>query len=160
MPIGIGDVLAHITGQGEKPEKILEALQVLVACGFANPMRGALHATNTSGIVQPRLVGNFNRYLDKTDLSDKDVWFASQVAGCGISLPASEAFVMQALNRAGLTNSVSALMPELERIAHTPASLSVIKADEPTAELARDLIREVVNNSLPQWYAYALLEAA
>lgn len=160
MPIGVGDVLSHPATKDEQPEKILEALQVLVACGIASPMRGQLSATNSSGTAQPRLVGNFNRYLDKTDLTDKAVYLSSQVMGCGVVLSAREAFVMQALNRAGLNNSVSALMPELRRIAHTPASLSVIKAAEPTPEMARSLICDVIGESLPQWYAYALLEAA
>jgi hypothetical protein len=160
MPAGVGDVLSHPAGKGENPEKILEALQILVACGIASPMRGQLSAPFINSAAQPRLVGNFNRYLDKTDLTDKDIYLSSQVMGCGVALSAREAFVMQALNRAGLSESVSALMPELRRIAHTPASLSVIEAEEPTAEIARGLICDVVGKSLPQWYAYALLEAA
>ncbi|MGB9154646.1 MAG: methyltransferase regulatory domain-containing protein [Alphaproteobacteria bacterium] len=160
MPVGVGDVLSHPAGQGEQPEKILEALQILVACGIASPMRGQMTSTVSDSTAQPRLVGSFNRYLDKTDLTDKDVYLSSQVMGCGITFSAREAFVMQAVNRAGLTNSVSALMPELRRIAHTPASMSVIKADEATPEMALSLVRDVVGKSLPQWYAYALLEAA
>ena len=160
LPIGVGDVLAHPAGQGEKPEQILEALQILVACGIALPMRGQTSSTNNSSVAQPRLVGNFNRYLDKTDLTGENVWMASQVIGCGVSLSAREAFVMQALNRAGLNNSVSALMPELRRIAGTSVSMSIIQADEPTAEMAHVLICDVIETSLPQWYAYALLEAA
>ena len=160
MPVGVGDILLHTSCQDERPEKILEAMQVLVACGFVNPMRGALTSTQRDTITQPRLVGSFNRFLDKTDLTHQDVLFASQVAGCGIALPAREAFVMQAINRAGLHNSVSALMPELRRIANTPMALSVIQTEEPTAEIAHAMILDVVSKSLPQWYAYALLEAA
>jgi hypothetical protein len=110
--------------------------------------------------MRPRLVGSFNRYLDKTNLSEKDVWFASQVMGCGVTLPASEAFVMQALNRGGLNNSVAALMPEIRRIANTPVAMSVLKLENATAEEAHAFILDVVGKSLPQWYAYALLEAA
>ncbi len=160
MPIGIGDFLLHPSGEGEKPSKIVEALQILVACGIASPMRGVHGPVSHANVAQPRLVGSFNRYLDKTDLTDKDVWFASSVMGCGVSLPARDAFVMQALNRAGLSNSVSALMPELRRIAHTPAGMSIMQAEEPTPEMAQSLVRDVVGKSLPQWYAYALLEAA
>jgi hypothetical protein len=160
MPVGVGDILTHESGKGEDAAKILEAIQVMVACGIAHPMRGSLIETRTGSIAQPRLVGSFNRYLDKTDLNDKEVWFASQVLGSGITLPASEAFVMQALNRAGLNNSVSALMPELRRVAKTTAGLSIIKEAEPTAEIAHAMVTEIVGKSLPQWYAYALLEAA
>jgi hypothetical protein len=160
MPIGIGDILAHPSGCGEAPEKILEALQILVACGFASPMRGTMTANNNFSVSQPRFVGNFNRFLDKTNLTDQDVLFASQVAGCGVVLPAREAFVMQAINRVGLSDSVMALMPELQRIANTPAAMSVINAEEPTAEIAHAMVLDIVGKSLPQWYAYALLEAA
>jgi hypothetical protein len=161
LPMGIGDFLAHPSGQNEQPEKIIEALQILVACGIASPMRGLRAAnSNTSSIAQPRLVGSFNSYLDKTDLSDKEVWFSSSVMGCGVAVPARDAFVMQALNRAGLTNSVSALMPELRRIANTPSAKTIFKSADPTAEIAQELIRDVVGKSLPQWYAYALLSAA
>jgi hypothetical protein len=159
MPMGIGDFLSHPSGQGDSPEKILESLQVLVACGIAIPMRGLRNQGNHSSIAQPRLVGSFNRYLDKTDLTDKDVWFASQVIGCGVAISAREAFVMQALNRAGLSNSVSALMPELRRIAPTEAAMPIMQTTEPTAEMAQTLVRDVVSKSLPQWYAYALLES-
>jgi len=159
--MGVGDFLAHPSGQDEQPDEIIGALQVLVACGIASPMRGLLNQTSTNGIAQPRLVGGFNRFLDKTDLNGDDVWFASQVMGCGIALPAREAFVMQALNRAGLSNSVSALLPELRRIANTTAALAILQNDDaPTPESAQKLVREVVGQSLPQWYAYALLEAA
>ncbi|MFA5041002.1 MAG: methyltransferase regulatory domain-containing protein, partial [Bdellovibrionales bacterium] len=160
MPVGVGDVLAHPSGKGENPEKILEAFQILVACGFASPMRGLLTANKGTSVTQPRFVGNFNMFLDKTNLTDQDVLLASHVAGCGVVLPARDVFVMQAVNRAGLNDSVTALMPELQRIANTPAAWTVIKAEEPTAELAHAMIVDVVGKSLPQWYAYALLEAA
>lgn len=160
MPVGVGDMLAHPDTCDEQPEKILEALQLLVACGFAMPMRGMISEINSGSIAQPRFVGSYNRFLDKEDLSESEVLFASQVAGFGVTLPAREAFVMQALNRAGLVNSVSALMPELRRIANTPASMTIMNADEPTDELAHLMVLEVVGKSLPKWYAYALLEAA
>lgn len=160
LPLGVGDVMSHPAGLGEQPAKILEVLQVLVACGLALPMRGALTSTNVGTTAKPRLVGSFNRFLDKTSLSDTDVMFASQVAGCGVTLPARDAFVIQALNRGGLNNSVSALMPELRRIANTSTSLSIFNAKEPTAEMAHAMILDIVGESLPQWYAYALLEAA
>jgi hypothetical protein len=160
MPIGIGDFLSHASGRDEDPAKIIEALQILVACGIASPMRGQLTIVNNASVAQPRLVGNFNRYLDQTDVTDQEVWFSSQVMGCGVILPARDALVMQALNRAGLSNSVSALMPELRRIAPTGAAMSIMQTDQPTAELAQSLVRDVIGKSLPQWYAYALLEAA
>ena len=160
MPMGISDVLSHPECEGETAESILDAIQILVACGIAHPMRGARSEINVGSVAQPRLVGNYNRYIDKTSLDEDDVWMASQIMGCGVAVSAREAFVMQALNRAGLSNSVSALMPELLRLAHTPASMSVVHAETVTAELAQSMVRDVVGESLPTWYAYALLEAA
>jgi hypothetical protein len=160
MPMGIGDFLSHPSGKDEQPEKIIGALQILAACGIAIPMRGFLNQRSNRSVAQPRLVGNFNRYLDKTDLNGDDVMLASQALGCGVLISARDAFVMQALNRAGLSNSVSALMPELRRIAHTKGAHAILANDEPTPEMAQSLVRDVVGASLPQWYAYALLEAA
>lgn len=86
---------------------------------------------------------------------------ASPVMGDVVNVSPREALVMQALNRAGLANSVSALLPELERIAKDPASSSrVSNVAEPTAETAHQMINDVVSESIVQWYAYGLLEAA
>ena len=54
MPIGIGDFLLHPSGQDEKPSKIVEALQVLVACGIASPMRGVHGPVKHASVAQPR----------------------------------------------------------------------------------------------------------
>ena len=68
---------------------------------------------------------------------------------------------MQALDRAGLANSVSALLPELERLAKNPALAAyVTDLAEPTATSAHDMIEDTVSRSIVQWYAYGLLEAA
>jgi hypothetical protein len=158
LPIGIGDFLNHPSGAGESAAKVVEALQILVACGIATPMRGQRTPMHNENVAQPRFVGSFNRYLDKTALSGADVCLASQVMGCGITVSGREALVMQALNRAGLNDSVSALMPELRRLA-TSGGVSPVKGD-PTAEGAQALVRNVVSKSLPQWFAYAILEAA
>ena len=160
LPMGIGDFMSHVSGQGEKPEKIIEAVQILVAVGIANPMRGKRALTNTGSVAQPRFVGSFNRYIDKTSVTGDDIWVSSPVMGCGVKISARDALVMQALNRAGLANSVSALIPELRRIAEMPNGKTMLSAAEPTPEMAQALVRDVVGKSLPQWYAYGLLEAA
>jgi len=160
LPVGIADILEHPSCEGISPEKAMEVLQILVACGYAIPMRGSLTTTKMTSVEQPKLVGSFNRFLDKTELGDNDVLFASQVAGCGIALSAREAFVIQAINRVGLNGSVSALMPELRRIANTPTAEKIIQEKEPTPEGAHAMIIDIAGKSLPQWYAYALLEAA
>lgn len=160
MPIGVGDVMAHETGAGEDPLKILEAFQILVACGFAMPMRGVQSELNMSNLAHPRLVGGFNRYLDKATLSDEDILFASQVAGCGIYYSAREAFVIQALNRVGLVESPKALFPELKRIENTPAAVTILNNDLLTDEFAHRMVIDIVGHSLSDWYALAVMEAA
>ena len=155
LPLGIGDFLSHDSGKGEDPSQIMEALQVLVACGIAAPMRGKLAPTRTGNMTQPRFVGSFNRFVDKTAVGGGDVLLASPIMGCGVAVSAREALVMQALNRAGLSNSVSALLPELRRLAGTAAAQGEATSDE-----AVKMVRDVVDQALPQWYAYGLLEAA
>jgi hypothetical protein len=160
LPAGVNDALSVLKNDVKGPEEILEAFQTLVACGFASPMRGIQTEFQMDDFSQPRLVGGFNRFLDKLALTDSDVLLSSEVAGFGLKLPARDAFVMQALNRAGLTDSLSALMPELNRIAGTPAAAPIIRDEALSPEAARKMIADVAGKSLPKWYAYALLEAA
>ncbi len=160
MPIGIGDLLSCSSCQNEEPLKLVETLQTLVACGIVNPMRGIRDGLKINDFTQPRLSGGFNRHLDKESLTEVDVLFSSQVAGYGLVLSAGEAFVVQAISRAGLKDSVSALMPELNRIADTPAARSVMNSDKPTPEIAHKMICDIAGKEMPTWYALALLEAA
>jgi hypothetical protein len=67
---------------------------------------------------------------------------------------------MQALDRAGLANSVSALLPELQRLAKNPLQAARVMDSEPTPESAKQMIEDVVSESIVKWYAYGLLEAA
>ena len=143
------------------PTEVVGALQILVACGIARPMRGSQVNTNMQSISMPKLVGSFNRFLDKTAVTNNETWLASPVLGSGISLAPRDALVIQALDRVGLADSVSALMPELERLAKNPAAASrIMDTTEPTPELAHDMIEASVSRSILQWYAYGVLEAA
>ncbi len=161
MPVSIGDFLSHPTGEEFEPTEVVGAMQILVACGLAQPMRGVREANNVTSVAQPRLVGDFNRYLDKTSVTGGDLWMSSPVLGGAVSLSARDALVMQALGRAGLADSVSALLPELERLAKNPAqAAAIMDVAEPTAEIAQHMIQDVVAKSIVQWYAYGLLEAA
>jgi hypothetical protein len=159
MPLGVGDFLSHPDSEGFAPENILEAIQVLVACGIARPMRGLYQSGNVTSIAQPRFAGTFNRISGQAELSSGEVLMASPVLGNSVSVSAIEVLVMQALDRAGLANSVSALLPELERLAKNPALASFVTADA-TAAGAQTMIEDTVSRSLVQWYAYGLLEAA
>ena len=136
LPISIGDFLAHPAGVGTAPAKVVEALQILVACGIVYPMRGLRGSDVAASIAQPRLSGSFNRGLDKIEVTGGDVLLSSSILGCAVAIPAREALVMQALNRVGLADLVSALMPELLRLAKKGAH--IIDSDkELTPETAR-----------------------
>jgi len=161
MPLSIGDFLAHPEGKAYSPADVVGAVQILVACGLARPMRGHYQSTTQANIAQPRLAGSFNQYLDKTTVTGAKIWLASPMAGGAVTVSARDALVMQALNRAGLANSVSALLPELERLAKDPASAArVMDAGAPSAEMATSMIKDSVSQSIVQWYAYGLLAAA
>ena len=161
MPVGIGDFLAHPEGKSFSATDVVNAIQTLVACNIARPMRGHYKSITRADIAQPRLVGSFNRYLDKTAITGNKVWLASPVAGSAVEVSARDALVMQALNRVGLANAVSALLPELQRLAKDPVSAaSILHAVAPTSETATKMIKDSVTESAVQWYAYGLLAAA
>lgn len=161
QPAGIGDFLQQMEGKDFTDAEVVEAVQILVALGIARPMRGARETGNVSSLAQPRFAGSFNRYVDKVSVTQGAMAMASPVMGDVMEVSARDALVMQALNRAGLANSVSALLPELERLAKEPASVSgLTDGVEPTAEVAYQMINDVVSHSIVQWYAYGLLEAA
>jgi hypothetical protein len=161
VPATIGDFLSHPSGKNFMPLDIVGAVQILIACGVARPMRGHHASGDLSNIEKPQLVGGFNRYLDKTALTGSSVWMASPVIGSAIKISARDALVMQALGRVGLVNSPSALLPELERLAENPSQAAkIMDVATPTAEIARDIVQDVVGKSIVKWYAYGLLEAA
>jgi len=160
MPVGIGDILAHPSTENFVPQDVVDAVQVIIACGIGRPMRGLYRATNINSISQPRLVGSFNKYLDKASLTGHEMPLASPVLGDAMTLSPRDALVMQALVRAGLANSVAALLPELQRLALNPAQAARVMDAEPTEEIARQMIEDAVSESIVQWYAYGLLEAA
>jgi hypothetical protein len=160
MPVSIGDFFAHPDGQGFDATEVVGAIQVLVACDIARPMRGLYRAGNIASVAQPRFAGEFNRILGHTELAAKEALFASPVMGAAMSVPVREVLVMQALDRAGLANSVPALLSELERVARNPSLATYVSDSAPTATSARALVEDTVSRSIVQWYAYGLLEAA
>jgi precorrin-6B methylase 2 len=160
MPVGVGDVLAHPNAEGFTAEDIIGAIQILAACGIARPMRGLHRIEHVENLTQPRLAGTFNQYLETVSLTGSTMPMSSPVLGDVITLSARDALVMQALDRVGLANSVSALLPELQRLAQNPSQAARVMNAEPTAESARQMIEDVVTESIIKWYAYGLLKAA
>ncbi len=112
MPLSIGDFLSHPAGKDFVPNDVVGAVQILVACGIAQPMRG-IYQADAQNVMQPRFAGALNQYLGRAPVSANEVWMASPALGGVMSVPAREALVMQALDRAGLANSVAVLLPEL-----------------------------------------------
>ncbi len=160
LPITVGDFLGHPIGEGADPAKVVEALQIMIACGIVRPMRGQFAPKSLNGVAQPRLVGAYNRYLDRTQVTGEDVILSSSVMGSAVVITSRDALVMQALNRAGLADAVSALYPELQRMVEAGTSHKVMEVAEPTPEAACNMVQDVVGRSIVQWYAFGLLEAA
>jgi len=150
IPAGVGDFLAHPNGQGFDARDVVGAIQVLVACGLAQPMRGVYQTGNMQNVNQPRLAGAFNRHLAETQVMGEETWMSSQVIGAAVSVPVREALVMQALNRAGLADSVAALLPELQRLARNPSQgARIMDTTEPTAETGLEVTWGFITGLLP-----------
>ena len=161
MPVRVGDFLAHPEGKDFAPLDVVGAIQVLVACKIAQPVRGGWETGNVASVATPRFAGACNRFVDSAPVTAGETWMASPALGCPVRITAREALVMQALARGGLANSPAALLPELERLAASPSEATrVMDSAAPTAETAEQMIQETVNGSIVQWYAYGLLEAA
>jgi hypothetical protein len=159
-PICVGDFLHDARGEGVMPEDAVAAVQMLVALGIAVPMRSSYQGQQNAVLSYPKWETGFNKYLNESLVTTPEILLASPVVGSAIRLPARDALVIQAINRAGMKDSVSALMPELKRIANDPAlAARVMDTAEPTPEAARNMIVDVLNHSMIQLYSYGVLAA-
>lgn len=161
LPFGLGDFLAHPAGQGFSPDDVLSAVQHLVACGIAAPMKGRYTARNAKGPLAPVWSNTFNASLGESPIDKPDVQFASTIVGGGIVLPLREALVLQALGRVGLENIAGSLQPELSRLAEQNPALAaqITEATEPTDEIVHTIVTDVLAKNMPRWIAYGLLAA-
>lgn len=160
LPMSIGDFLKHPSGKDENPDDVLNAMQLLVAAGIAQPMRSHYESKEQVKIDQLKWATAFNRYLDDTPITDSHVLLASPTAGRGINVPARDALVMQAINRHGIAKSVDSLLPELMRVSHDPAlAAQIMDTAVPTQESAHNMVNDVLAQSMVHWYAYGLLAA-
>lgn len=160
LPMGIGDFLKHPNGNGINSSDVVAAIHTLVATGVAEVMRGRYEGKVEADVNNPKWTEGYNRYLDNEQINSGKVLLASTIIGNGISLSAREALVMQAINRVGMADSVSSLLAELHRVASNPYLASqIMDLSEPDAEMAANMIRAVVDDSLIRWYAYGLLAA-
>lgn len=160
LPASIGDFLSHKDTQGAAPGDIIAALQTLVACGLVIPMRAGYRGSTKGGINRPRWALPYNSFLDNASITTPRVALASAIVGAPVTLSAREALVLQAVNRVGLEDSASALLLELARVAANPAlAAQIMDVAEPTSDVARDMIRNTVQQSLIRWLSYGLLAA-
>lgn len=161
MPIGIGDFLHHPAGMGMNPDEVVAAINVLVACGICQPMRGRYEGKNQMDMMRPVWSNSFNAHLNTAEISEPTVRLASPVTGSVVTLSAREALVLQAVSRVGLTLCAGSLQPELKRLATKNPALAtqVMEAAEPTDEVVHKLVVSVLTSGLPRWYAYGLLAA-
>jgi len=160
LPLSIGDFMHSDAGKMIAPPDVVGAVQVLVASGIATPMRSYYQGQDQADLTHPRWATGFNNYLNDSPVTKSTVLLASPVVGGAVTVSARDALVIQALNRAGMADSITALLPELVRISSDPAlAAQITDVAEPTAESAHNMINEVVNRSMIKWYAYGLLAA-
>lgn len=160
LPMGVGDFLSHPIGDVFDGNEVLSSIQILVAAGIAQPMRGHYEA-RTEGDAQIVPTQSVNNFLNDLTISTPSVRLASPVAGMAITLSAREALVLQAIARAGLGNSVGALLQELERLSKQNPSLAakIMDTAQPSPEMADAMLRNVIDRNVTRWYAYGLMAA-
>ena len=161
MPIGIGDFLAHPAGQGMNPDEVVSAINVLVACGVVQPMRGRYEGKKDSDYSRPVWSNSFNEYLNMTEISAPTIRLASPIIGSSVTLSARDALVLQAVNRVGVSLCAGALLMEIRKIVDNNPSLAaqIMDSSEPTDEVIHNIVTNVLTNGMTRWYAYGLLAA-
>lgn len=161
LPLGVGDFLHHPAGQGMKPEDVIASINVLIACGIAQPMRSRYEGTSPSKVTRHVWSTPYNEYLNLAEITEPTVVLASPVIGAALSIPARDALVLQAITRVGLVHCAAALQPELQRILQKNPALAaqIMDAAEATDEVVHNIVTNVVSNNMGRWFAYGLLAA-
>ncbi|NCC04004.1 MAG: hypothetical protein EOM37_08180 [Proteobacteria bacterium] len=161
LPMGIGDFLQHPAGQGMNPQDVVAAIQVLVACGIAQPMRSRYEGRIEADIQRPSWASSYNKFLNKEGVASSTVRLASPIIGGAITISAKEALVLQAINQVGIPNSAGILQPMLQNLVRTNPGLAaqILQTTEPTDEVVHNLLTSTLSTELPHWYAYGLLAA-
>jgi hypothetical protein len=160
LPMTIGDFLKHPNGKDFTPENAVEAMQVLIALGFAQPMRTSYQGASKAPTDLPHWALGYNAFHNVTPVVSSKVRFASKIVGGSVTLPARDALVLQAIGRVGLQNSAGAVFLEMQRIAKDPILANeVMQTTAPTPEMADEITKNTVASSLVRWYAYGLLAA-
>ncbi len=161
LPLGIGDFLQHSSGKSSAPEAALNAIQLLVAAGVAQPMRAHFKGRVSARATAPGWTTGFNAYFKEAAMEKPVVRLASPIVGGSVDLSVREALVLQALCRVGLTNISGSLQPTLkEMVASNPAlAAQVTDSTQLTDEVIHNLVTNVLEKNMVRWYAYGLLAA-
>lgn len=161
LPVGIGDFLSHPAGMGFAPDEVVEAVQVLVATGIAQPMRSRYEGGGAANMAKPTWSSSFNEYLNTYDVAQPTIRLASPIVGSAVTLSAREALVLQAVGRVGLPNSAGALQLEIKKIMQKNPSLAaqIMDSTDPSDEVVHNMLSNVLNKDMARWYAYGLLAA-
>lgn len=161
LPMSIGDFLTHPAGEGMDPEEVVAAIQVLVACGLAKPMRTHYEGKISAEVEKPEWATAYNNYLDDMPITEPTVQLASSIVGGPLSIPARDALVLQAIHKVGMENSAGIIQPALKKIiAENPAlAAQIIDTTDPTDEVVHNMLTSTLSRSMLKWYAYGLIAA-
>lgn len=161
LPMGIGDFLAHPSGEDMDPQEVVSAIQVLVACGLAKPMRTHYEGRISSEIEKPEWSTAYNDYLTNMSITETSVQLASPIVGSPMTIPARDALVLQAIHKVGMKNSAGILQPALQKIIDENPALAaqIIDTAEPTDDAVHAMLTSTISRSMLKWYAYGLIAA-
>lgn len=156
MPVTIGDLVHHETLQGIDSVTILNSMQLLVACGVLQPMRGSFNGG--IDMDNPKLIGSYNESLRASALDFQDYAFASGVIGRPVVFSGMNALVLQALDKGGTGNIAMLLSDELMRLAQHPylRPLNLSQPERAVDEALRQ-IENVFHQSMVRWFSLGII---
>lgn len=160
MPITLSHYMEHGKNKGtETQADVIVAINAMTAVGIVRPMR-SMYQGRKGNIDHPVWSEVYNSYINNERLDTPRVLMASSVVGGGLSVSLRDALIMQAINRRGLEDAASALLPELQRLTGHLALYSLITdVLEPNQETSDNMISAAIQHSIPRWCAYGLLAA-
>jgi len=161
LPLGVGDFLKHPSCKGFDTSDVVSAIQILVATGVAQPMRGRYEGRSSAMTPYPAWANGFNAHFKKAEIHSPSIMLASPIVGSAVLLSVREALVLQALSRVGLANISGALFLTLTKLINDNPALAaqVIETTDLTDEAIHALVTNVLENGMVRWYAYGLLAA-
>jgi len=161
LPMTIGDFLKHPSGQGMEPDEVVAAIQVLVACKIAQPMRTHYESNSETNVQETKWAANYNEHITHLNMTEPTVQMASHIVGSPLTVPVRDALILQALNHVGMENCAGIVQPALEKIVKENPALAakILDSADPTDEVVHNIITSTITKKMTSWYAYGLLAA-